>query len=479
MPTIASPDVTGHVFATDPDVGDQLHYSATAGNGTVTFNQSGDFTYHPSDAARTAARTTPTDTVTVTVTDNAGAMVEIPVTVKVVPATNAAPDFRAQQVGLPDPITGMVNGGAAAIDPDGDHVKYSASAGKGDVDINEDTGAFVYKPSDAARKVAGKPGAAGDALKDTVSVTATDEFGATSTINLRVDVEPAHNTVVDTITLASGPSNLVAGPNNTFYVRQGNSVVQINTVTGAVVRTVAIGFSPTDIAISADGSIFASDGVDTVKMFPAGGGQSADFGPFPGPTVLLTGPDGRAIYVANSSATVSVIDSATGQVAAQSTSTFGQITEMAVSPDGRTIFGVLGDGRIVVADVPSNTYVFVETAIEDPAMANLAVSASGKLYALDPSNDFVAVFTKQAGPYQAADIHSPGAPSDIAISSDASRVYIVNRLAGSVTVYNGSTNALVATIPIGGAPDEVEIDPTGTYLYVSDNTTKKVSIVRL
>jgi DNA-binding beta-propeller fold protein YncE len=56
---------------------------------------------------------------------------------------------------------------------------------------------------------------------------------------------------------------------------------------------------------------------------------------------------------------------------------------------------------------------------------------------------------------------------------------VVNRLAGTVTVYNGATNALVPTIPVGGAPDELEIDPTGTYLYASDSTNNKVSIVRL
>jgi hypothetical protein len=37
----------------------------------------------------------------------------------------------------------------------------------------------------------------------------------------------------------------------------------------------------------------------------------------------------------------------------------------------------------------------------------------------------------------------------------------------------------VTTIPIGGSPNEVEIDSTNTFLYVSDSTNKTVSIVRL
>ena len=481
-PAIANPEVSGQVFAGDAE-GDDLTYSATAGNGTVTISSSGFFTYNPSAAARNAARTTSTDTVTVTITDGNGGTLTIPVTVTVVPSTNAAPVFNAQAVNLPDPISGEVSGGATAVDPDGDDITYSATAGKGEVEINEDTGTFVYTPSDAARKIAGKPGSAGNDLRDTVTVTATDEYGATSTTNLSVDVAPAQKAVVDTITLTSSPSRLIAGPNNTFYALQGDSVVQINTVTGAVVRTVALGFTPSDIAIGSNGTIFASDlANNVVKRFPASG-TSGEIGPFLQPSVLLIGPDGNELFVANHEvATVSVVDGTTGSATAppaQSQSTFLQITDMVVTPDGKYLLGVMVDKRIVVVTFATDDASPIATGINDPSSAKLAVSLGGKVYVVDPTNDYLAVFTKGGVGYSPVDIPSPGAPSDVAVSSDTSRVYVVNKLAGHVSVYDGSTNALVTTIPIGGSPDELEIDPTDTYLYVSDSTTKKVSVVRL
>jgi YVTN family beta-propeller protein/VCBS repeat-containing protein len=404
--------------------------------------------------------------------------------VTVAPSTNAAPIFNALRAAPPDPISGQVKGGAIATDADHDDITYSATAGKGEVDINVNTGDFIYTPSDTARQIAGQPGAAGNDRRDVVTVTATDEYGATSTVDIPVVVAPAQNAVVDTVTLGSSPSRLIAGPNNTFYVLQGNSVVQINTVTGAVVRTVALGLTPSDIAISANGTIFASDPANNieVKKFPASG-ASGEVGPFLQPTVLLIGPDGNELFVANNQVgTVSIVDATTGSATAppaQSQSTFLQITDMVVTPDGKNLLGVMVDKRMVVVTFATHDASPLATAINDPSRAKLAVSLGGKVYVVDPTNDYMAVFTKGGVGYSPVDIPSPGAPSDVAVNSDTSRVYVANKLAGHVSVYNGTTNALVTTIPIGGSPDELEIDPTGTYLYVSDSTTKKVSIVRL
>jgi YVTN family beta-propeller protein len=152
---------------------------------------------------------------------------------------------------------------------------------------------------------------------------------------------------------------------------------------------------------------------------------------------------------------------------------------LAVSTVGSTIFGVLLDKRIVIANTSNTSLQFAATGINTPTSAKLTIGPGDKLYVVDPTNDYVAVFKYNGVNYTPTDIVSPGGPSDIAVNSDGSRFYVVNKLAGAVSVYNGSTNALVTTIPIGGSPNEVEIDSTGTFLYVSDSTTKKVSIVRL
>jgi VCBS repeat-containing protein/YVTN family beta-propeller protein len=482
-PSPDEPTVTGQVFARDPDIGDHLRYSATAARGSVSIDTFGSYTYTPNDAARSAGRTSPTDTVTVTVTDDQGATLTISFQVGIAPF-NSAPVKSAESTTTgPTFEHPEVTGHVFATDPDGDHLTYSATVGKGFVDIDDD-GVFTYRPGDDARKLAGRPGATGDALKDTVTVAVTDVYGATTMITVPVTVAPAQNVVVDTIMLTNAPSQLFTGPNNTFYVLQGNSVIQINAVTHAVVRTVPLGFSPTDLVITPDGAILASNkGDNSVTKFPAGGGQSQRLAEFLQPTEMVLGSDDKTLYVVNSQVnTVSRVDSTVFQTAEppnQSTSTISPITALAVSFDGRTIFGMLADKRVIVADVSGPGFTFIETGVQTPASVRMLMSPADKLYVIDPTNGAVEVFTKSLLGYSGSDLVGRGAPSDIALSEFGSRVYVVNKLAGDVTVYDGSNNRLVATVPIGGSPDEVDIDPTGRYLYVSDSATKNVSIIRL
>lgn len=70
-----------------------------------------------------------------------------------------------------------------------------------------------------------------------------------------------------------------------------------------------------------------------------------------------------------------------------------------------------------------------------------------------------------------------GAVNDThAIVTTATRAYVTNRAAGTVTVIDTTTNTVIGTIAVGSTPDALAIKPDGTRLYVTsqDNNTVKV-----
>jgi YVTN family beta-propeller protein len=55
--------------------------------------------------------------------------------------------------------------------------------------------------------------------------------------------------------------------------------------------------------------------------------------------------------------------------------------------------------------------------------------------------------------------------------------YVTNRSTGNVSVIDTSTNAVVATVPVGGAPIAVAITPNAAFAYVTNLSTDKVSVI--
>ena len=59
----------------------------------------------------------------------------------------------------------------------------------------------------------------------------------------------------------------------------------------------------------------------------------------------------------------------------------------------------------------------------------------------------------------------------------AGRAYVANSGSGTVTVLDTSTNAVVATIPVGDGPNAVAILPNGTRVYVPNSGSDTVSVI--
>lgn len=196
--------ITGNLLGTDGE-DDPLTYTLASGpgNGTVSIDAGGSYTYTPSEFY---AYTGTADSFIVTASD-AGAgfhlhgiagllnlltfgllgfgghttTVTVPVQVAAWKRYNSAPTATAT-VGSPDPATGSVLGQVVGSDPDGDALAYSAASytGKGTVAIDSVTGVFSYTPATSARGIA--------VGTDTVVVTVADGNGGSTPITVAVPV---------------------------------------------------------------------------------------------------------------------------------------------------------------------------------------------------------------------------------------------------------------------------------------------------
>src|SRR5438045_1919870 len=58
-------------------------------------------------------------------------------------------------------------------------------------------------------------------------------------------------------------------------------------------------------------------------------------------------------------------------------------------------------------------------------------------------------------------------PYDVAVNTVTNRIYVANQGNSTVSVINGSTNALLATISVGGNPVGVGVNSSTNLVYVS------------
>ncbi len=188
--TAGTPDPgTGAVPVTvtlaDPD-NDPLTLQITdPTHGDLAPDGTGNYTYTPTDTARHDSTIT-TDSVTLTVTDDHGGTATYTLTLPIAPA-NAAPTVTAT-AGTPDPGTGAVPVTVTLADPDNDPLTLQITdPTHGDL-APDGTGNYTYTPTDTARHDAAGSGPS----TDSVTLTVTDDHGATATYTLTLPISAAN-----------------------------------------------------------------------------------------------------------------------------------------------------------------------------------------------------------------------------------------------------------------------------------------------
>jgi len=68
-------------------------------------------------------------------------------------------------------------------------------------------------------------------------------------------------------------------------------------------------------------------------------------------------------------------------------------------------------------------------------------------------------------------------PLDIALSSDGKKVYVLAEK--SILIYSHENNVITETIPLDGSYTRITASPDGEFVYLTDKSGKKISVIQL
>ena len=318
------------------------------------------------------------------------------------------------------------------------------------------------------------------ALLGAASVSTADRvYTANQTSNTVSVIDPAGNTVVDTITLGKpktdpailGPLyNQQIGVHGLGFSPDGsllnvisvttNGVTIIETATGKVRGTVYIGRAPHEGFFTPDGRQIwvAVRGQDYLSVIDVAQMKEVDRIPTSdGVAMVVFRPDGKSAF-ANSSRTaeLDVIDVASRKVVNRITGLVSPFSpNLAVSPDGKEIWMTHKDvGKVTI--VEAQTFAILGVVDTGPTTnhVNFVSRAEGDFaYVTVGGLNQVKVFRRNGGaPTLVATIPTGTEPHGIWPSVDNNRVFVGLESGNAVQVIDTANNTIIATVPIGEAP---------------------------
>lgn len=265
--------------------------------------------------------------------------------------------------------------------------------------------------------------------------------------------------------------------------------------TPGVIATIDVGGSPTAVAFDpVDHNLYvASASPGTVSVID----ESGDAGTGKVTTVISVGaypialavdPTNHNVYAANFYGhTLSVIDESgdadTGQVSA-TIHLGGPPGTLAVDPFDHKVYisdsnagtvsvidesGDAGTGRVTPLDLPVNDY---EAVAVDPSTHQLYVGLSG-----GSGSDGAVLVVYQSGDPGADTVSATipvgdGGVIGLAVDSSNHNVYVTQEYPDTVSVidesYDARRGTVIATIPVGGEPDALMVDPATHDVYVTN-----------
>jgi YVTN family beta-propeller protein len=100
---------------------------------------------------------------------------------------------------------------------------------------------------------------------------------------------------------------------------------------------------------------------------------------------------------------------------------------------------------------------------------------TGKVYAVDSAHDAVAVFDQEK--VTPASVKVGKSPVALAINEATNRIYVANNAGGSVTVIDGTNDAVVATVNIGSLPYVLAVNPVTNKVFVSNTFSDRITLI--
>ncbi|MCV7301673.1 hypothetical protein H7J93_18795 [Mycobacterium barrassiae] len=238
-----------------------------------------------------------------------------------------------------------------------------------------------------------------------------------------------------------------------------------------------------DIATADDGTIVVTNhGDDTVTLLYPGTLAVAGVVAVPGEPFAVVVADGRA-YVSTTSANsdaIAVVDTVTQTVVATYSLAFS-VTALAASPDGKRVFAArTGDGSadVVVIDTTAQRVSTIDIATgAGIGIDAVRMDAAGKrLYVGTTDMDGSALVVVDADSAKVVRTVALGSPiRDIAIADGIAYVLVSDRArGGAVEAVDLSTGVITGSVELGvGTPTQMAVsaDRTRAYIVDYDNVT--------
>jgi YVTN family beta-propeller protein len=190
--------------------------------------------------------------------------------------------------------------------------------------------------------------------------------------------------------------------------------------------------------------------------------------------------DGSRIYASNEDTrTATVVNVASGKVE--------HILLAAQEPEG---VATTPDGRHIVVTCETGGEIFVYDAAQYGTTAHFRVEPRPRSVDFLPGEDIAFIPSESAGKLNVVDVQagavlktialpSGSRPMRVRVASDGGRLYVSNGRAGTVSVIDAHSYALVDTIKVGTRPWGIDLSPDGKYLYSANGPSNDISVVDL
>jgi len=198
------------------------------------------------------------------------------------------------------------------------------------------------------------------------------------------------------------------------------------------------------------------------------------------PEEFALSKDGTRLYVSNEDVrTASVINIQTRKV--EHIIPVGQEPEgAATSPDGARFYITCEAGGDIFA-VDTSTYKVVGHFKVPVRPRSMAFLPQGTLAFIpsESTGQLNVIDTDDLKVLKVIDLPEGSRPMSVKVSPDGKRVYVSDGRAGTVSVLDSHTHALLGTIKVGQRPWGIVLSPDGRYLFSANGPSNDVSVVDL
>lgn len=273
-------------------------------------------------------------------------------------------------------------------------------------------------------------------------------------------VDLATRSVLDSVTVGSGPRAIAITPDGLFAYATGqydDVIAVIETAGNTVVGTIDL-LDPGELRMSPDGGelyVTRQDGI--VFVIETAGNTVVDtIAVGSGPTAIAFTPDGEFAYVANgNSENVSVIRTATRSVV-DTVLVGGGPGDAIVTPDGSKVYVTYNDG---VAVISTATNAVIGSIAAGVGNGLATITPDGAAVFVASYGDDAVVRIATATDMVSDTITVGDGPFALVAGPAGEFVYVANANAGTISVVDVASRMVTGTITIGGRPGNLAVVP--------------------